>query len=415
MKLLSCVLGMLWLLAWAVPAEDSVIPSIDQAGKITFNEVSGATGYRVEWAPVVAGPWTNFAAAAAVLDGLPYTGSGMVTCAVPMVYRVVATATNPPTATAIPTATATAAPTPMPTPTPTATPPPIPEDLVLMPAGSFVMGNATNVFPASEGYYDERPQHTVSVGAFYMGKFEVTKTQWDAVYLWATNNGYNFDNVGSGKAADHPVQKVSWYDAVKWCNAYSEKDGRTPCYTVSGSVYRTGTHSAVACDWTARGYRLPAEAEWEYAARGGVANHRFTWSGGDTIDHSLALYFGYPSAYAYDLGYEGYDTNYMAGAYPYTSPVGSFAGNGYGLRDMAGNVWEWCWDWYDGNYYSTSPGTDPRGPATGSRRVNRGGGWYDYADHHRVAHRAGSLPDGKRTELGFRVVLPPGQQGEPGK
>ncbi len=279
--------------------------------------------------------------------------------------------------------------------------------MVLIPAGSFVMGATTNV--GHESYSSELPQHTVTISAFYMGRCEVTKGQWDEVYVWATNNGYQFDNAGSGKATDHPVQTVNWCDVVKWCNARSQKEGLTACYTTNGGVYRTGG-VAPDCNWTARGYRLPTEAEWEKAARGGVTNHRFPWTGVDTIDHSLANYCGVPSGYTYDLGYAGYDTNYMAGEPPYTSPVGSFAGNGYGLRDMAGNVMEWCWDWYDGNDYSTSPGTDPRGPASGSVRVFRGGSWTDRADFCRAACRSYYDPDRVAfNSVGFRVVLPPGQ------
>ncbi len=379
MLALKIMLGLLLTGVLAVQAEDVVIQSIDQAGRVTFSAVSGATGYRVEWAPVVAGPWTNFAAAAALLDNLPHTGSGMVTCAVPIVYRVVATMTNPP-----------------------------PADMVLIPAGSFVMGNATNVLPPGEGYAAERPQHTVWVSAFYMGKYEVTKAEWDTVHQWATNHGYAF-SAGSGKATNHPVQFVSWYDIVKWCNARSEQEGRTPCYTVAGSVYTNG-QSAPDCNWTANGYRLPTESEWEKAARGGAPDTRFPWTDyTNNIAHVKANYLAIPADFSYDVNpTEGFHPAYMEGGTPYTSPVGAFAPNGYGLYDMAGNVWEWCWDWCDLNYYAVSPGTDPRGPDSSpySTRVYRGGSWNGNADYARLSDRFDFYPYIANYDRGFRVVLP---------
>jgi len=116
----------------------------------------------------------------------------------------------------------------------------VPPDMVLIPAGSFTMGNCMG---SSEGYSDELPLHTVYVSAFYMDQYEVTKALWDNVYTWAVAHGYSFDNAGSGKAANHPVQTVNWYDVVKWCNARSQKEGRVPAYYTSAAqatVYRTG-------------------------------------------------------------------------------------------------------------------------------------------------------------------------------
>ncbi len=379
MLALKILLGLLLTSVLAVQADDVVIQSFDTAGKIAFNEVPGATNYRVEWASTLTGPWTNFASASAALDHMTAAGSGVVTCAVPMVYRVVAWVTNPP-----------------------------PADMVLIPAGSFVMGNATNVFPASEGGGDELPQHAVQVSAFYMGKYEVTKALWDEVYAWAVVNGYQFDHAGSGKATNHPVQMVNWYEVVKWCNARSQKEGLTACYTTNGGVYRTGNYSP-DCNWSATGYRLPTEAEWEKAARGGVANHRFPWSDADTLQHARANYYCWQengtNHYVYDTSpTAGYHPAYTNGALPYTSPVGSFTGNGYGLADMAGNVCEWCWDWYGSTYYDGSPTDNPRGPSTGSNRMSRGGGWNRYAYYIRVADRDNTNPDYAYDNIGFRVV-----------
>jgi formylglycine-generating enzyme len=275
-----------------------------------------------------------------------------------------------------------------------------PEGMVLIPAGSFVMGDTFG-----EGWSDELPLHTNSISAFYMDATEVTKAKWDEVYNWAVTNGYSFDNTGSGKATDHPVHTVNWYDCTKWANARSEMEGLTACYTLDGEICRTNNNAAPVCDWSANGYRLPTEAEWEKAARGGAASRRFPWSDTSRISHSRANYYA-GGGYSYDDSDGVYDhPDYDEGGFPYTSPVGSFAPNGYGLYDMAGNVWEWCWDRYGSTYYASSPGTDPQGPASGSNRVYRGGFWsYDGAYFCRVAVRGSSSPSFENDLLGFRLV-----------
>ncbi len=283
----------------------------------------------------------------------------------------------------------------------------VPAGMVLIPAGSFTMGDTF-----SEGDSNELPTHSVSISAFYMDKYEVSKALWDLVYQWATNNGYAFSYAGSGKASTHPVRAISWYDCVRWCNARSEKDGLTPCYYTSAAqsaVYRTNS-TDIASDcvkWSTNGYRLPTEAEWEKAARGGVAGHRFPWSDADTITHDRANYYS-TNSYSYDVSStRGYHPTYKTGASPYTSPVGVFAANGYGLYSMAGNVFEWCWDWHDSDWYNKVGATqaDTRGPSSGaSYRVVRSGRSGGNAFYCRSADRFGCTPDWGSDNYGFRCA-----------
>jgi sulfatase modifying factor 1 len=264
----------------------------------------------------------------------------------------------------------------------------------LIPAGSFTMGDTL------DGESDASPVN-VYVSAFYMDANLVSYSQWQTIYNWATNNGYGFVNAGSGKATNHPVQTNDWYDTVKWCNARSQQAGLTPVYYTDAGMKQVYTNGEVTPDvnWGANGYRLPTEAEWEKAARGGLSGQRFPW--GDTISESQANYVGDTTNYSYDLGPNGFNSNFDTGTYPYTSPVGYFAANSYGLCDMAGNEFEWCWDWYGTSY---AGGSDPRGPAIGSGRVLRGGYWGGYANFARCANRFFVSPATALTGIGFRCV-----------
>ncbi|MEI7903755.1 MAG: SUMF1/EgtB/PvdO family nonheme iron enzyme [bacterium] len=320
---LSVVAVMVCAAGGMAGAGDLAIQAFDGTGRLTFNEISTATLYRVEWAPTPTGPWTNFMGAVAQLDMIQATGSGIVTCSVPMCYRVVATVTN--------------------------TSPAVPFGMVAIPAG-------TNSGPAQ----DYGP-YSLTVEAFYMDATEVTKAMWEEVRTWGATHGYADLPAGSGKASDHPVQTVSWFDCVKWCNARSQKEGKAPCYNLSDW----------SCNFSANGYRLPTYTEWEYAARGGLSGNRFPW--GDIIDHTRANYRGVPADFWYDQGYQGFDTRYVTDGPPYTSPAGAFAANGYGLYDMAGNVWEWC-DLSSGSYRYTR-GSSWNNTAYYARC--RDGFWYD--------------------------------------
>jgi formylglycine-generating enzyme required for sulfatase activity len=188
-------------------------------------------------------------------------------------------------------------------------------------------------------------------------------------------------------------------------------EGRTPAYYTDAGLsvrYRTG-QVAPYVSWSA-GYRLPTEAEWEKAARGGALGHRFPWSDANTINWSRANYYASLGSYSYDVNpTSGYNPAWTSGGYSYTTPVGSFAANGYGLYDMAGNVFEWCWDWYSSTYYSPSPRSDPRGPASISFRVLRGGSWSFNAIDCRTASRNNIEPEYSYSGIGFRTVLPPSQ------
>jgi formylglycine-generating enzyme required for sulfatase activity len=277
-----------------------------------------------------------------------------------------------------------------------------PPGMVLIPAGSFTMGNSV----AADTDITDAATVSVTVSAFYMDVNLVTLSHWQSVYYWATEHSYAFVNAGAGKAANNPVQTVDWYDCVKWCNARSEQAGRTPVYYTDAeftTVYKTG-EVTVYPNWSVKGYRLPTEAEWEKAARGGLSGQRFPW--GNVINQNLANYNGATASYTYDLGPDGYNAvgNYPTTT-PGTSPVGSSA-NGYGLNDMAGNVFQWCWDWYGTPYAGA---TDPHGPGYGSGRVVRGGSWFYYAFRCRSAYRYNYYPSIRGVNLGFRSVLPPGQ------
>ena len=243
---------------------------------------------------------------------------------------------------------------------------------VLVEAGTFQMGSTGVVSVSMLGDRDEKPDHSVRISrAFYMSNYEVTQKQWREVM--GINPSYF-------KGDDLPVEQVSWYDAVEYFNRLSRREGLTPCYSGSGD--------SILCNFSANGYRLPTEAEWEYAARGGNQSKGYTHAGSNSVG---------------DVGW--YDGN-SGGA---THPVGRKRPNELGLYDMSGNVWEWCWDWYVA--YSSSTATDPVGASGGPDRMNRGGSlrvvrggsWFDAGRLH-VAGRGYGSPSSSSDLLGFRPV-----------
>ena len=273
--------------------------------------------------------------------------------------------------------------------------------MVRIPGGEFLMGDSVN-----EGLSNEFPPHWVSVAAFSLAQTEVTHAQWREVHTWSQRDGRGYDFAAGqcGSTLDydalpatppndnHPVTGLSWWDAVKWCNAKSRKDGFKPCYyTDAGLTTELVAGSpAVHVDWTANGYRLPTEAEWEFAARGGLPAKSLPW--GQGLHGSKANYYDSADPFGGTTPAGYYNGNQV--------PAGPDMKNGYGLADMAGNVWEWCWDWL--GPYTVAKQTDPHGPAAGTDRVIRGGAWDGVATVLRCAYRDGSTPEHRSLTKGFR-------------
>ncbi len=222
--------------------------------------------------------------------------------------------------------------------------------MALIPAGEFQMGDAF-----SEGDPDERPVHTVYLDAFYIDVYEVTNAQYGQFMESTGHRTPSHWNDLTFNAPEQPVVGVDWNDAKAYC------------------------------EWA--GKRLPTEAEWEKAARGGLVGKRYPW--GDDVSHNDANYSGTGGK---DIWSD------------WAGPVGSFSPNGYGLYDMAGNVWEWCSDWYDSGYYARSPRENPKGANSSSYRVLRGGSWVSYSSILRAASRVWSGPSRRFSDYGFRCV-----------
>jgi formylglycine-generating enzyme required for sulfatase activity len=218
--------------------------------------------------------------------------------------------------------------------------------MVKVKGGCYLMGDTFG-----DGEANEKPVHQVCVSDFYIGKFVVTQAIWHEVMR---NNPSYKDCVSC------PVENVSFDDAQQFINKLNDQTGKN--------------------------YRLPYEAEWEYAARSGGKHEK--WAGTSNQDEL--------EKYAWFAGNNGKTTQRVGGKKP----------NGLGLYDMTGNVWEWCKDWYGADYYQNSPKNNPHGPLSGSTRVLRGGSWGNSAGNGRAAFRGGTVPSGRRDFIGFRLVLP---------
>ncbi|HPR18655.1 MAG TPA: SUMF1/EgtB/PvdO family nonheme iron enzyme, partial [Candidatus Cloacimonadota bacterium] len=233
--------------------------------------------------------------------------------------------------------------------------------MVLIEGSCFIMGDHYN-----EGNSNELPLHYVTLSNFWISEHEITQSEYETV---VGSNPSNFlgDN--------NPVERTTWFDAATYCNLRSQQEGYTPCYDLSDW----------SCDFTANGYRLPTEAEWEYVARGGSDwQDDYKYSGTSDNLGDFAWYYNN----------SGSSSQSVCTKFP----------NQIYIFDMSGNVNEWCNDWYDSDYYSSSPTNDPNGPESGTYRVVRGGGWYSGDSDCRVAFRAHNLPATFSNKLGFRVV-----------
>ena len=265
----------------------------------------------------------------------------------------------------------------------------IPEDFVLIPAGTFQMGSESEVYSAN------KPVHQVTITkSFYMGKYEVTQAEYEKYCSY----GGSSPSSSYGYGDNYPAYYVSWYDALVYCNKSSIAEGLSPCYRINeetdptkwGTVPKSSnsTWNAVVCDWGANGYRLPTEAEWEYAARAGDNTvDRLTCSGTSDVNKL--------DEYAW----------YIDNSSLKTHEVGTKKANGFGLYDMSGNVFECCWNIYTKSYDTGKEGgSDPTGASAGSSRVARGGSWLSDFDLCAVSWRNDNQPNERSIFLGFRVV-----------
>jgi len=266
-------------------------------------------------------------------------------------------------------------------------------DMVYVSAGSFELGRNLG----TGGGNHSNPMSTVNISSFHIGKYPITQEQYQIVMR--INPSY-FHGGSEREPAEGEVQKrrpvecVSWYDAIVFCNRLSIMEGLTPAYSISGRTNpddwgkvpesNNTTWNAVQIVSGSTGYRLPTEAQWEYAAKGGNGSPgNFTYSGSDDPD-AVAWYF-----------------KSIGGS---THEVGKKAPNGLGIYDMSGNISEWCWDW-SGNYTNEEK-TDPMGPSSGSTRIRRGGSWLNIDLDVRSAHRDRYGPHIRFVNTGFRVSRP---------
>lgn len=258
-----------------------------------------------------------------------------------------------------------------------------PEEFILVKGGVFKLGSDDEHAAA-----DESPVKKISIADFYMSKTEVTFASFDA--FCEDTERIKPDDAEWGRA-NRPVINIDWYDAIEYCNWKSKKDGLKACYKISKKNKDPNNNCPydhkkwkVECDWTATGYRLPTEAEWEYAAKGGTESKNYPYAGFDQLD---------PICW------------YAENSDEMTHPVGGKDANELGFYDMSGNVWEWCWDWYNEETYKKNKGANPKGAKAGKLRVMRGGACENaVVTYMRVANRGYLHPGVGYPCLGFRIV-----------
>ena len=266
--------------------------------------------------------------------------------------------------------------------------------LAMLNAGEFTMGSTLK----ESDRRDDEQQHRVEIAqSFLIGACEVTQDEYRKVMnrqpSWFSPTGEGKDKTAKYKTSRFPVDSVTWYDAIEFCNRLSEQDG-TPAYYQLTEIQRKGDAIVAARVEVVGGigYRLPTEAEWEYACRAGTSTpyHFGSGRGNGNFQHMASTSYGSSSR---KLGR--------------TTDVGSYKPNAWGLYDMHGNVAEWCWDWYEKRYYSASPESDPRGPNHGDHRVLRGGSWLVKQSSCRAATRFWHAPNEVKYYVGFRVARNP--------
>ena len=267
-------------------------------------------------------------------------------------------------------------------------------EMVFVKGGTFQMGS-------NDGYSEEKPVHTVTVDDFYIGKYEVTVAEFEK-FINATNYQTDADKGGNSWVYTNSEWKEE--DGVNW--RYDAKGDKRPRSDYNHPVIHVSWNDAVAyCNWlkktTGKAFRLPTEAEWEYAAGGGNKSNGYKWAGINS-ESSLYRYANFADKNT-DFSWA---TKSQNDNYTYTAPVGEYSPNELGIYDMTGNVWEWCSDWYDSDYYENSPRNNPQGASSGIFRVLRGGSCNIKPNDCRVARRHRNPPTFRSSNIGFRLVFP---------